>query len=49
MRPDKSSKKNEIKKSFQLRIVCWTRFLMMPVTFLYSEYIDRQKFTEQTV
>ena len=34
------------RKSFFLALR-WTSFLRIPLTFLYSEYIDRPKLTEQ--
>ena len=40
-------KKRNSKKSFYFWILRWTSFLMIPLTFLYDEYIDRPKFTEQ--
>ena len=40
--------KNENKKkSFLFNILRWTSFLMIPVSTLYDEYIDRPKLTEQ--
>ena len=40
-------KKGNSKKSFQFRILRWTSFLMIPLTILHDEYIDRPKLTEQ--
>ena len=41
-------KKNEFQnKSFQFRILRKTSFFMIPFTFLYDEYIDRPKLSEQ--
>ena len=40
-------KKRNSKKSFLLRILRWMRFLMIPLSFLYDEYIDRPKLSEQ--
>ena len=39
--------KNENQKNFQSHILRWTSFLMIPVSTLYDEYIDRPKLTEQ--
>ena len=39
-------KKRKFNKTF-FRILRWTRFLMIPRTFLYDEYIDRPKLSEQ--
>ena len=44
---DKSSKKMKLKKSFEFRILHWTSFLLIPLTFLYDEYIDGPKLREQ--
>ena len=41
------NQKPKSKKSFQFHILRWTSFLMMPVSTLYDEYIDRPKLTEQ--
>ena len=45
--PDNSSKTAKLKKSFLSRNLRWTSFLMIPLTFLYDEYIDRPKLSEQ--
>ena len=34
-------------KSFHFRTLRWTGFLMIPLIFLYVEYIDRPKLSEQ--
>ena len=34
-------KKTYFKKSVKFGILRWTSFLMIPLTFLYGEYIDR--------
>ena len=47
LNPDNSSKKAKFKNSFNFQILRWTRFLMIPLTFLYDEYINRPKLTEQ--
>ena len=45
---DNSSKNTKVKqKHFYFQILGWTNFLMIPLTFLYDEYIDRPKLTEQ--
>ena len=33
--------------NFLSRILRWTSFLMISLTFLYDEYIDRPKLSEQ--
>ena len=35
------------KKTFLFRIPRWTSFLMIPLKFLYNEYINRPKLSEQ--
>ena len=35
------------KKSFSFHILRWRGFLMIPLTTLYDQYIDRSKLTEQ--
>ena len=45
--PDNSSKQSEFKKNIKFRILQWTSFLMIPLTFLYDENIDRPKMSEQ--
>ena len=40
-------KKQNSKESFYFRILRWTSFLMIPLTFLYDEYIGRPKLSEQ--
>ena len=40
-------KKRNSKKSFYFRILRWTSFLMIALAFLYDEYIDRPKLSEQ--
>ena len=48
LQPSITRKKNEIQKNlFLFRILRWTSFLMIPLTFLCDEYIDRPKFSEQ--
>ena len=42
---DKSSEKNQIQEI--LNILRWAGFLILPLSFLYDEYIDRPKLTEQ--
>ena len=45
---DNSSKNTKLKEiSFKFRILRWASFLMIPLTFLYDEYIDRPKLSEQ--
>ena len=44
--PRKKKKRNS-NKSFKFRFLRWTRFLMIPLTFFYDEYIDRPKLSEQ--
>ena len=45
---DNSSKKTKIHKNlFIFQILHWTSFLVIPLTFLYDEYIDRPELTEQ--
>ena len=44
---DNSSKNAKFKKSFLIRFLRWTSFLMIPLTFLYDEYIDRPKLSEK--
>ena len=39
-------KNEKLKKSF-FHILRWTSFLMIPVSTLHDEYIDRPKLTEQ--
>ena len=39
--------KNEVPKKRLLRILRWKSFLMIPLTFLYVELIDRPKSSEQ--
>ena len=38
---------NKVPKKFWLRILHWTICLMIPLTFVYEEYIDRPKSSEQ--
>ena len=40
-------KKRNWEKIFLFRFLRWMSFLMLPLTFLYDEYIDRPKLTEQ--
>ena len=40
-------KKPNSKKSFKFPILRWTSFLVIPLLFLYDEYIDRPKLSEQ--
>ena len=41
-------RKNTIfKKSFEFRTLLWTSFSVISLTFLYDEYIDRPKLSEQ--
>ena len=42
----KETKLQNIQNSFSFRILRWTSFLMIPITFLYDEYIDRPKLSE---
>ena len=44
---DNSLYKTKIKKSFQFHSLRWTSFLMIRVSTLYDEYIDRRKLSEQ--
>ena len=42
-----SKKKTKFRKFFLFRILRWTSFFMIPLTFLYGEYIDRPKLSQQ--
>ena len=44
---DSSPEKTEFKNSYIFRMLRWTSFLMIPLTFLYDEYIHRPKLSEQ--
>ena len=45
---DNSLEKMEIKKNSSLfHIRCWTGFLMIQLTTVYDNYIDRPKLTEE--
>ena len=44
---DNSSKKSKFKSLFYFELYAGRAFSMIPLTFLYDEYIDRPKLSEQ--
>ena len=44
---DNSLWKRKMKIFFKFLILCWTGSLIIPLTTLYDDYIDRPKLTEQ--
>ena len=44
---DRCLEKNEIQKTFKIHTLLCTGFLLIPITTLYDENIDRPKLTEQ--